>query len=732
MSHSSLALSWALSLGLAIASSAGPTGETGAAAAPPVSVTTALGQSGARAGEPLDFAAVLAIAPGWHVNAQRPNEEWLIPTEVWLDDSTAVRVLGTAWPTSHDIRLPFSEVPMAVYEGKAVIGVRVLLPDPLPATETFTLTGGIGYQACNDETCLAPERVPFTLTLPVVGEGQAIEPRNAALFSSLSLPAPPARARDASATRDRPPSAPPTAAPGEAETHPASGAVSSPPETARAAGSPAAATEPGAASPPSPAGAVSLGSQAPPPEKKGFQERLGDRLAANFGNPLVAVFLTLILGLLSAATPCVYPMIPITVRILMGRGGGSAARGRAHAFLYFVGIIVVYAVLGFVAGATGGGFNEIMRIPAVILAFAILFAFLGLSMFGLFEIQIPASVAARIDASVSSRSGYFGTMLMGVGAGLVVSPCVGPVVVFILSQIASQIAVAKAAGAGALSSAGPLAYGSFLMAGYGAGLGIPFLVVGLFSTRKLAKPGPWMTIVRVALGVLILYFAYDYFLKAMDTAGVARPLSQAIARGIVLVFLAVYWGVFRTRIEPGPHAGWLHVKQASTIILLIVGVFFLWTGLWRSGLVPGSSSAPVALASHTPAGEALEDSHGLLWHRDLAKATAAAQASGSPLFVDFYANWCANCKVFSAEAAKAGPLRDALDSVVRVKIYDTDAVFARFRSDPRYAELKVGLPFFAILSSEGELLWKGTDYRAHETFIRELDRAKDRERGIAS
>jgi thiol:disulfide interchange protein DsbD len=167
----------------------------------------------------------------------------------------------------------------------------------------------------------------------------------------------------------------------------------------------------------------------------------------------------------------------------------------------------------------------------------------------------------------------------------------------------------------------------------------------------------------------------------------------------------------------------------------VVGVFFLWTGLSRSGLVAGQAfsssgmAGSAALALDSEPG--FEVTKGLRWHRDFAAARETADETGLPIFVDFYAHWCANCKVFSKQAAEAGPLRDALESVVLAKIYDTDAVFEEFRSDPRYPELKVGLPFFVILSSDGEFVWKGTDYRDHETFIRELERARSLSSGQA-
>ena len=99
-----------------------------------------------------------------------------------------------------------------------------------------------------------------------------------------------------------------------------------------------------------------------------------------------------------------------------------------------------------------------------------------------------------------------------------------------------------------------------------------------------------MTTVRVVLGLVILYFAYDYFHKAMATAGVERGVANAILAGVVLIFLAVIWGVFRTKIEDGPHAGWHKVKLATTIIMLVTGVFCLWTGLNRSGFIPGGAT----------------------------------------------------------------------------------------------------------------------------------------------
>ncbi len=609
----------------------------------PVSVSARVDRSEVPAGDTFELIVTAAVISGWHINAHKPLEDFLIGTELFVDAPELVEVVEVVYPAEKREKFEFSDELMAVYDGRAPVKATLRIK-PGVAPGTVSLGGTLYYQACDDRVCLAPDEKPYQVEITVTeGEGAA-----------------------GAAAADE----------GEA------GSVKS---------------------------------------------RLTDSLARNFGNPLIAVLLTLLAGLLSAATPCVYPMIPITARILMGRGGDNPALGRMHAFMYFLGIIVIYAVLGFIAGMTGGGFNEILRIPFVILMFAILFALLGLSMLGFFEIQIPQSLAARVDSSTSRRTGLVGTLLMGAGAGLVVSPCVGPVVIFILTQIAHQIAAVEAAGGG-FSATTKILYGSYLMAGYGAGLGVPFLVVGLFSAR-LAQPGGWMTLVRVVLGLVILYFAYDYFHKAMATAGVERVFASSILAGVILIFLSVLWGVFRTRIEDDQHAGWHKVRLACTIIMLVTGVFFLWTGLSRSGILPGGQVAGYFSGAGGPGGaaiETVETTGNLVWQRDFARAQEMARQDGLPIFIDFYAHWCANCKKFNHLAAQEGPLNAALQKVVLAKVYDTDEVFPTFKNDPRYPELKRGLPFFLILSSSGEYLWKGADYRDHDTMIAQIDEALGR------
>lgn len=144
--------------------------------APPdaVRVETAVGQSGARPGEPLDVAVVLRMGEGWHVNSDAPHEDWLIPTDVTVDASEAYTVRDIVYPKAHDLDLSFSDTPMSVLEGEAPIGIRL---DIAPAaTGMVDVSGTLTYQACNDETCLAPESMPFTIRATVLAPGNPSSP----------------------------------------------------------------------------------------------------------------------------------------------------------------------------------------------------------------------------------------------------------------------------------------------------------------------------------------------------------------------------------------------------------------------------------------------------------------------------------------------------------------------------------------------------------------------------
>lgn len=458
--------------------------------------------------------------------------------------------------------------------------------------------------------------------------------------------------------------------------------------------------------------------------------RLFHQSTQNLPFTVILVFLA---GLIAAATPCVYPIIPITSAIVMARGGHSRQQGQLHAIIYFVGLVVFYTALGAFAATTGTALSAVMTNAWVNITFALLFAYLGLSMLGLYDFQFLTILTAKLGDASSRRNGIAGTFFMGLTAGLVVSPCIGPVVGAILLNISGQAATITVHGGG--PTAGIVVHGLVLMTSFGTGLGLPFLVVGLMSNR-LPQSGGWLTKVKFLLGVPILYFAYTYYVKGMETLNVFPNIAHAMLIGVVAIIIAVCIGALHALgQQPQRH---LALRQACSIVLLIIGVHFLYNGLGQSGILIASppTNTPEQITTRGSADTLISTTnpppieiHGnLRWFRDITLARQQARTAVKPLFVDFYATWCANCKAFSKLTQSDMALNTALQSVVLAKVYDTDKDFQAFQADQRLPELRgVGnqpfLPLFVIYSAQGEFVWKGQDYQAVHTILAQLQRA---------
>lgn len=312
-------------------------------------------------------------------------------------------------------------------------------------------------------------------------------------------------------------------------------------------------------------------------------------------------------GLLASLTPCVYPMIPITMAIIGAKGGGKA-RGFVLSLMLVLGMGVTYTALGVVAAATGGTFGAFAQSPGFLIPVSILFAVFATSLFGAFEIQLPMALQAKLQGS-GPRQGLGGAFVMGLVLGPLAAPCVGPVVATVLLNIAKQ---------------GQIALGALQLFVFSLGMGVLFIIVGTFSAG-LPKSGDWLTRLKQGMGLVALGFA------VWNIRLVVPEWLNLGLWGLTLLVGAGVFGAFEAA------AGLLaQLRKALALLLLLLGLLLGLRGVEKGldlELLPrGATPTKVEAAS------------GLWIEQDLEKAQAKAKAEGKLVLVDTYAEWCAQCK----------------------------------------------------------------------------------------
>jgi thiol:disulfide interchange protein DsbD len=191
-----------------------------------------------------------------------------------------------------------------------------------------------------------------------------------------------------------------------------------------------------------------------------------------------------------------------------------------------------------------------------------------------------------------------------------------------------------------------------------------------------------------------------------------------LAFGMFAIWIAVVHCQILTLLPQAPQPN-QKIYQFCGLMGLIVGVWLVVQGLGQIPLVnhlqANTSNVENQNLSVTPA---IQEDAGITWHKNYMEAQKIALETGKPIFIDFYASWCANCIAFKAETAKNPRLNEALrHNAIAVKLVDKEPEFEKFRSSPEYRQLKVGLPYFVILKPDGKLLWSGTDYQATQKMV---------------
>jgi thiol:disulfide interchange protein DsbD len=327
---------------------------------------------------------------------------------------------------------------------------------------------------------------------------------------------------------------------------------------------------------------------------------------------LVALGASYVFGVATSMTPCVYPMIAITVSVFGAKEATSRVQGMLLSLTFVFGIVCLFAPLGVVSALTGRGFGSALGNPWVVTLLAVVFLSLAASLFGAFELALPSGLNNRLAAV--GGTGYRGALLLGLVCGLVAAPCVGPFLFGLLGWIATTRNVVL---------------GSAAMTLYGLGLGTLFFVVGTFAVN-LPKAGAWMVGIKWVGGVCLAYMALAYVrdavpqetVRAWVGPGAAYLVTGALIFAIGLVLACVHVAAERRRSKI---AHWSRVTKLLSIAPAIAGLFMVMS--WCQ--LPKASAASAGA---------------LQWESSEGTAVARAASERKPLLIDFGASWCAACK----------------------------------------------------------------------------------------
>jgi thiol:disulfide interchange protein DsbD len=349
-------------------------------------------------------------------------------------------------------------------------------------------------------------------------------------------------------------------------------------------------------------------------------------------------------GLLLSLTPCVFPMIPIISSVILAQGEGI---GTKKAFLlslvYVLAMAVAYTIAGILAGLFGANLQAAFQTPWIITLFALIFVVLSLSMFDVYELQVPNFIQARISRLGGQKGGIIGVALMGFFSALIVGPCVAAPLAGALIYIGQT---------------GDALLGGIALFALSIGMGMPLLVVGTTSGRFMPKPGMWMDAVKAIFGVMLLGIAIWMIGRVLDEN------TTLLLWGGLAVFVAINIGV----LEPlGEHPAW---SARSNIKAL--GFMILLYGM--SLLIGGMAGSNNPLHPLEPFVQAKTDTTNTA-HKKAERITSIEELDailmenkGKKVMVDFYADWCTSCKEFEEKTFSDSAVRSEMDKLVFVQV----------------------------------------------------------------
>ncbi|MDE1461246.1 protein-disulfide reductase DsbD [Spartinivicinus poritis] len=352
-------------------------------------------------------------------------------------------------------------------------------------------------------------------------------------------------------------------------------------------------------------------------------------------------------GIALSFTPCVLPMVPILSSLIIGQQKQSTSRSRSLwlSITYVAGMSLIYTLLGVLVGTLGISFNLPAKLQSawVLVPFAIFFAILSLSMFGLYTLSLPQALQAKVHAmSEQQTAGAFtGVFIMGMLSAVMVSPCVSAPLIAALTYI---------------SQTGDPLIGGVALFSLSIGMGIPLILIGAGAGSLLPKAGAWMNAVKNVFGVMLLAVAVWMLERVLP-----GPVTLVLW-AVLLIGSAVYMGALqfeRTK-------GWAALWQSLGIVMMVYGVCLI------IGAAQGQQDPlrPLSFASKVNASPA-NSNQGftkIYTTQELQQALAKAKNQQKPVMVDFYADWCISCKVIEREVLPADNVKPLLTQFSLIKL----------------------------------------------------------------
>ena len=536
------------------------------------------------------------IKGDWHLYSTELPAGGPTPTQLIVDKLTGAELVGKLTPNQKPIEKfdPNFEMTLRFFGGKVSFRQQIRITDP----KKFAFEGAVRYMACNDQQCLPPANWEFKIQPKELGKLEAAAP-------STKL------TEETSTTTTEEQTAPPM---GEQLADSAS-------------------TTATALSVQNDSTSLAASDLWAPviPELKAYGDKALSQTEGSLWMLLVGGFLG---GLVALVTPCVWPMIPMTVSFFLKRSKDKK-KGIRDALIYGLGIIIIYVGLGLLVSAIFGAsfLNSLATNAYFNVAFFLLLVIFAMSFFGAFELVLPAKWTNKMDEKADSASGFLSIFFMAFTLALVSFSCTGPIVGTLLVQAAT-------------SSSGMLAP-AIGMLGFALALALPFTLFAIFPNllQSMPKSGGWMNSVKVVLAFIELALALK-FLSIADLAYNWRILDREVflALWIVIFFLLGMYLLGKLRF---PHDSPQEKTPIPALFLAIVSLSFavyMVPGLWGAPLRAISAFAPPLRTQD------LNLYHGEVHAKfdDYDAGMAYARQVGKPVIIDFSGYGCVNCRKMEA------------------------------------------------------------------------------------